>query len=151
MSETLFLVKGKNNFGTYAYGVCKVISHKGLVLTEIEPNEFSAGAYRFKVRGASKQIITKSGVPKWQHQSLFCTVKKDSEFAKIAKGLNYGDILDVFGVLKSSNYTTDNGKQRRTSFCNLCRLTVLVKADSEQPIQDDTEETDNEFDDFDDF
>lgn len=132
-------------------GVCKVISHKGLVITEIEPNEFSVGAYRFKVRGASKQIITKSGVPKWQHQSLFCTVKKDSVFAKIAKDLNYGDILDIFGVLKSSSYMTDNGNRRRTSFCNLCRLAVLVKADSGQSVQDDTEEANDEFDDFDDF
>lgn len=146
MSETLFLVKFSNNFGTGTYGICKVISHKGAIVTETEANEWGSGFYRFKVIGSSKQIITKAGLPKREKQRLFCTVKKDSVFATTAKDLNYGDILEIFGVMTTKEYTNENGKKKRTSFCNLCKLTVIVKADG-TPINEIETEAEEDYED----
>lgn len=83
-------------------------------------------------------------------------VSKDSVFAKIAKDLNYGDMLDIFGTIKTSEYINDSGKKRRTSFCNLCKLAVIARADGEQPTEEsiDTDYIDvdsKKFNDFYDF
>ena len=142
--EQLRLIKGKDNFGIYAYGIAKVVSSKGSIVTEMD-FENGSGFYRFKVIGASKQIFDRAGNTKKQRQRLFCTVNKDSVFAKTAKDLNYGDIVEILGVIRTSEYTTDSGKQRKTSFCNLCKLTVIVKADGETNNEVEAEE--DEFDD----
>lgn len=150
MSEILFLVKGQNNFGTYAYGVCKVISHKGALVTETDFDN-SNGVYRFKVRGASKQTIDRNGIQRWQRQKLFCIVRKDSVFAETAKNLNYGDVLDIFGAMRTSEYTTDSGKKRKTSFCNLCKLQVIAKVGGEPKPEIIETELEDEIDDVDEF
>ena len=151
MSENLRLVKQEDNWGVTAWGVCKVISHKGAIVTDTDFDNGS-GFYRFKVVGASKQITDRNGSPRRLKQKLFCTVSKESVFTKIAKDLNYGDILDIFGTIKTSEYINDSGKKRRTSFCNLCKLAVIVRADGEQPKAESVEtESEEEFDDFDDF
>lgn len=147
MGEQLRLIKGKDNFGIYAYGIAKVVSHKGIIVTEMDFDNGS-GFYRFKVIGASKQIVDRAGNLKRQRQRLFCTVSKDSVFAKTAKDLNYGDIVEILGVIRTSDYTTDSGKQRKTSFCNLCKLTVIVNVDGETNNEVETkEEFDDEFED----
>lgn len=145
--EQLRLVKQKDNMGIAVWGIGKIVSHKGLIVTETTFDNGN-GVYRFKVIGASKQIVDRVGNPKKQRQRLFCTVNKDSVFAKTAKDLNYGDIVEIFGVLSSSSFTTDSGKTKKTSFANLCKLTVLVKADGTQQSEVETEE---EFDEFEDF
>jgi len=148
MSEILRLVKQKDNMGIAAWGVGKIVSHKGIIVTEMDFDNGS-GFYRFKVIGASKQIVDRAGNLKRQRQRLFCTVSKDSVFAKIAKDLNYGDIVEILGVIRTSDYTTDSGKKRKTSFCNLCKLTVIVKADGEtnNEVETEEDELDDEFED----
>ena len=145
--EQLRLIKGKDNYGIYAYGVCKITAHKGEIVTEMD-FENGSGFYRFKVIGASKQIVDRAGNPKRQRQRLFCTVSKDSVFAKTAKDLNYGDVVEILAVIRTSEFTTDSGKQRKTSFCNLCKLTVLVKADGEanNEVATEYDETDDGLD-----
>lgn len=154
MRENLFLKKGKNNFGKYADGICMVISHKGIVVGETN-FENGSGFYRFKVIGASKKKTDRNGIERRQTQRLFCTVRKDSYLAKTAKSLEYGDILEIFGVLKSSEFITDSGKKRRTNFCNLCKLEIKVKADGNLPTNEedtnaevDESELDDLFDDL---
>lgn len=145
--EQLRLVKQKDNFGISVYGTCMVVSHKGLVVTETTFDNGNS-VYRFKVIGARKEIIDRAGNLKKQRQRLFCTVNKDSVDATVAKNLGYGDVLKIFGVVKTSEFLTDLGKKKRTSFCNLCDLTVKVKADGTQQNEVKTEE---EFDEFEDF
>lgn len=151
MSETLRLIKGEDNFGIYALGICKIVSHKGNIVTETDFDNGS-GFYRFKVIGASKQITDRNGSPRRLKQRLFCTVSKDSVFAKIAKDLNYGDILDIFGTIKTSEYINDSGKKRRTSFCTISKLAVITRADAGQLKAESIEtESEEELDDLDDF
>lgn len=145
--EQLRLIKGKDNFGIYAHGIAKVVSSKGSIVTEMDFDNGS-GFYRFKVIGASKQIVDRAGNLKRQRQCLFCTVSKDSVFAKTAKDLNYGDVVEILGVIHTSEYTTDSGKQRKTSFCNLCKLTVIVKTDGETNNEVETEEDEFDEEDF---
>lgn len=146
------LVKLTDNWGSVCLGTAKVTADRnGNIVSE---TDFGNGTikYRFKCIGARKQVTRKDGYTMWKKQRLWVTCDKNSPFAKAVSELNYGDTVYIYGILSSSTYTDNNsGKQRKTLFCNVEYLQVIAKVDGD-PKPDSIEmESEDEFDEFDDF
>lgn len=127
-------VKVSNKFGTAILGVGCVVADSNLnIVTQTEPSVFGITRLKFKCRGASRKIERKDGLTMWKRQNVWCSVDSQSPLASIVKGLEYGDMVFVFGTQSISRFTDPNsGKTRNTLFCSLMDLRIISKADGSQ-------------------
>lgn len=125
------LVKITDNWdGTVILGTAKVVSDKNSnITTETEPSVYGTKRLKFKCRGASRIIECKDGTTKRKWQRMWCSIDSESVFAPIVRNLSYGDIVFIYGIQTMSCYTDNNGRNRKTSFCNLEYISVISKAD----------------------
>ena len=140
------ITKIKDKIGYAVIGVVKVIPDKnGAAVSE---TRFDNGGvqYRFKVKGASKQIVKKDGSPMWKSQRMWCMVGDDSPFAPIVKSLALGDVVFLFGGIQSNKYADDEGRTRRTTYCTVEYIQPIAtsggRVEAESDLDDDDEEID---------
>lgn len=136
------IAKIKDKMGYAVIGVVKVIPDKNGVAVSETRFENGGVQYRFKVKGASKQIVKKDGSPMWKSQRMWCRVGDDSPFAPIVKDLEIGSLLFLYGAITSSKFADDEGRTRRTTYCTVEYIQPIgtsggqVKAESD-PDDDD--------------
>lgn len=152
------LVKITDKWGSALLGTAKVLSDKnGFVVSETEPNSYGVVKLKFKAIGASKQSAQPdiNGNFRWRHQRSWFSCDKTDPIAKIVQSLDVGDKIWVFGVLKKSEYIDNNtGRQRKSLFCNLEDIRIMVKADenvTNTTNQNTMDHVDTDSDDFSDF
>lgn len=137
------IAKIKDKMGYAVIGVVKVIPDKnGVAVSE---TRFDNGGvqYRFKVKGASKQIIKKDGSPMWKSQRMWCKLDRDNPFAGIVKNLALGDVVFLFGGIQSNRFADDAGRTRRTTYCTVEYIQPIaaggVQIETNFPPDDDDE------------
>ncbi len=139
------IVKIKDKMGYAVIGVVKVIPDKnGVAVSE---TKFDNGGvqYRFKVKGASKQIVKRDGSPMWKSQRMWCRVGDDSPFAPIVKNLALGDVVFLFGGIQSNKFADDEGRTRRTTYCTVEYIQPIV-ASGGQVEAESAPDDDDDFD-----
>lgn len=146
-------VRVSNKFGTAILGVGRVVADSNLnIVTQTEPSVFGIKRLKFKCRGVSRKIERKDGLTMWKRQNVWCSVDSQSPLASVVKGLEYGDMVFVFGTQSISRFTDPNsGKTRNTLFCSLMDLRIISKAAGSQQRAAESvveENDDNEFDDL---
>ena len=140
------IAKIKDKMGYAAIGVVKVIPDKnGGAVSE---TKFDNGGvqYRFKVKGASKQIVKKDGSPMWKSQRMWCRVSDDSPFAGIVKNLEIGSLLFLYGAITSSKFADENGQDRRTTYCTVEYIQAIGQTGRGQTAETDFADDDDDFD-----
>ena len=140
------IAKIKDKMGYAVIGVVKVIPDKnGVAVSE---TKFADGGvqYRFKVKGASKQIVKKDGSPMWKSQRMWCRVGDDSPFAPIVKNLVLGDMFFLFGSIQASCYADDAGRTRRTTYCTVEYIQPIGASGGQVEAESDLDDDDDDFD-----
>ena len=139
----MWIAHVKSKIGNAVIGVVKVIPDKnGVAVSE---TRFDNGGvqYRFKVKGASKQIVKKDGSPMWKSQRMWCRVGDDSPFAPVVKNLEIGSLLFLYGEITSSKFADDEGRTRRTTYCTVEYIQPIaaggVQIETNFPPDDDDE------------
>ena len=137
------ITKIKDKIGYAVIGVVKVIPDKnGVAVSE---TQFDNGGvqYRFKVKGASKQIVKKDGSPMWKSQRMWCRVGDDSPFAGIVKNLALGSLLFLYGAITSSKFADENGQNRRTTYCTVEYIQPIAASGGQVEAESDADDDDD--------
>ena len=99
--------------------------------------------YRFKVKGASKQIIKKDGSTMWKSQRMWCRVGDDSPFAPLVRTLEIGSHIFLVGAITSSKFADDEGRTRRTTYCTVEYIQPIDASGGQVEAESDPDDDDD--------
>ena len=143
MAVRLRIFHIRDKMGEGINGVVKVIPDKnGVAVSE---TRFDNGGvqYRFKVKGASKQIVKRDGSTMWKSQRMWCKIDEDSPFAGTVKSLTFGDLLYIAGEIESVKYTADSGRTRRTTYCTVEYIQPIAASGGQVEAESDPDDDDD--------
>lgn len=126
------LVKYSDKWGVVLFGTAKVLTDKNNnVVSETEPNPYGGVKLKFKAMGACRQSDKPdvNGTFRWHKQRCWFSIDKDDALAPIVQNLDAGDKIWVFGTLKKSEWTGNDGQIKRNLFCSIEDIRIIAKAD----------------------